>query len=518
MLSSLIESLSKPSAYPHKPEKVELIQTHISYILLAGDLAYKVKKPLDLGFLDFTTLESRKRFCEEEVRLNRRLAPDIYLGVVNIVRKGADYAVESAGNAVEYAVKMMRMDQNRMMDVMLEHDMVTREHINAIIEKLVPFYENAESGPHIDVYGETEKIKFNTDENFRTTVDLVGTAFTAERYGDIVDYTNTFLQKRFFFRKRIEDGKIRDCHGDLHSANICLSDDVIIYDCIEFNHRFRYGDVAADVAFLAMDLDFRGRADLSNHFAQSMALLSEDERLLEALPFYKCYRAYVRGKIHGIASGQSEQPEADRKKELRLARRYFSLAHRYSGAYHKPKVLVVFGLSGSGKSTLAQKLGREIGWPVINSDRVRKELAGLAPEERRREGFGEGLYSRAMTEKTYRTMIERAEEFLAEGQSVLLDATFSSSVERLQAISMAQRVDAELHFLLCQCPEAVILDRLRTRESQPGAVSDADTKVYSKQKEVFDFSGLDDLDNLLPVDTSAPSDWVAHDLADRFLH
>ncbi len=514
MLPALIESLSQPAAYPGKPHRVEMIQTHISYVFLADDLAYKIKKPLDLGFLDFTTLEARKRCCQEEVRLNRRLAPEVYLGVASIVRRGDGFAVEAEGEAVEYAVKMVRMPQSRMMDVMLEHDAVERDHINAIIEKLVPFYEKAESNHCIDEFGQTERIKFNTDENFQATEGLAGTAFTSERYEDIVRFTNAFLENRAFFTTRIDGGRIRDCHGDLHSANICLADPVIVYDCIEFNHRFRYGDVASDVAFLAMDLDFRGRADLSNHFARTMALLSEDEGLLAALPFYKCYRAYVRGKIHGIAAGQSERPEAERKKELRLARRYFALAHRYSGAYHKPRALVVFGLSGTGKSTLARKLGRELGWPVVNSDRVRKEMAGLQPQER----GGEDLYSRDMSRKTYRTMIERAEELLAEGQSAIMDAVFGSHEERLAAMAMARRVDAEIHFLHCHCAEEVILDRLRARESKLDEVSDADIRVYLKQKEFFNFAALDELDNPVMVDTSEPAGRLAQELAERFLH
>jgi uncharacterized protein len=517
MLPPLIQSLQDPSVYPHRPASVEMLQTHISYIFLAGDVVYKVKKPVDLDFLDFTTLEKRRHYCFREVELNRRLAPDVYLGVVEIASGEGRIRVEGAGQVEEYAVKMRRLPGERMMDLMLARGEVDRSHIDAIIAVLVPFFENAEHGPEIESYGSAESVKFNTDENFSETRDFVSTILAEERYRDIERFTNRFLENRALFERRIQEGKIRDCHGDLHSANICLADDVVIYDCIEFNRRFRYQDIAADVAFLAMDLDFRGSADLANYLAREFSRRSGDRDLLLMLPFYKCYRAYVRGKVNGFAVSQSEQSSEDRVKDLRIARRYFALAHRYTGAYHRPKVMVMFGLSGTGKSTVAEKLGRELGWPVLNTDRVRKDLAGIGTLERRGDAFGKGLYSPEMTQRTYREMVDRAGAFLEEGQSVILDGVFGKGEERIMVAEMARRMDAEPYFLLCECPEDMVRDRILARTMENDSVSDADFAIYLKQRDFFDIAGLESLENYIPIDTSEPAEVVAHELAERFV-
>jgi aminoglycoside phosphotransferase family enzyme/predicted kinase len=517
MTLSLPHDLLDPAAYPHRPAKVDLLQTHISYIFLAGDLAYKVKKPVTFDFLDFSTLEKRGYFCEQEVLLNRRLAPRIYLGVSPITSEEGCIRVEGAGAPLEYAVKMIRLPQEGMMDVMLDRSEVNQAHMIQIINVLVPFFQYAERGPHIDAFGTLEAIKFNTDENFAETREYRSTALTPDRFKDILSYTEEFYRNRDLFEERIRQGRIRDCHGDLHSANICLASEVIIYDCIEFNHRFRYQDVAADVAFLAMDLDFRGRADLSNFFVKEFARQSNDDQLTTILPFYKCYRAYVRGKVLAFACMQPEQTAEERSRDLRLAKRYFALAHKYTGAYHRPKILVIFGLSGTGKSVLAQALNRELAWPVISSDRVRKELAGLKPTERRVEAFGEGLYSEEITKKTYALMMERAEAFLAEGQSVILDGTFLKSEQRLLVLTLARNVDAEAHFILCQCAEEIVRKRLKAREIDLTEVSDARWEIYCEQKKRFSLDETSTLPHLLVADTSKEAEKLAHELAEEFV-
>ncbi len=517
MLPPLIQALCDPAVYPHKPKNVELFQTHISYVFVAGDFAYKVKKPVDLGFLDFSTLEKRLGFCHREVALNRRLAPSTYLGVVEITSRHGGYAVEGAGDVEEYAVKMRRLPQDRMMNVLLDRGEVTRRHIGAIVEVLAPFYEEAEHGTHIDKYGSVEKVKFNTDENFEETREFVSTALTEQRFRDIEEYTDAFLRNGKLFADRIDQGRIRDCHGDLHSGNICLAEETIVYDCIEFSHRFRYSDVAADVAFLAMDLDFRGRADLANYLVREISQRSDDPGMALMMPFYKCYRAYVRGKVGMFAALQQERDEADRTADLRRARRYFALAHRYTGAFHRPRIVVVFGLSGTGKSTVAVQLAKELGWPSINSDSLRKELAGLPPLEPHPEEFAAGIYSPEMTAKTYAAMRERAEAFLEEGQSVILDATFGSRVERDAVVESAKRADGETWFLLCECPSEVIRERLTERAAKKQGSSDADWEVYLRQKQLFDHGGLEGLETLLFVDSTLPPEKTVHVIADRFI-
>jgi len=517
MTLSLPHDLLDPAAYPHRPARVDILQTHISYIFLAGDLVYKVKKPVAFDFLDFSTLEKRRYFCDQEVLLNRRLAPRIYLGVEPITSQKGRITVEGPGTPLEYAVKMIRLPQERMMDIMLNRSEVDQDHMIQIISVLVPFFQYADRGPHIDAFGNPEAIRVNTDENFAETREYMSTALTSERFNDIVSYTKECYRNRDLFEERIRQGKIRDCHGDLHSANICLSSEVIIYDCIEFNHRFRYQDVAADVAFLAMDLDFRGRADLSNFFVREFARQSSDDQLMTILPFYKCYRAYVRGKVLAFACMQSEQTTEERSKDLRLAKRYFALAHKYTGAYHRPKVLVVFGLSGAGKSTLAQALSRELGWPVISSDRVRKGLVGVQPTERSVAPFGEGLYSEGITQKTYAALIERAEFFLAEGQSVILDGTFLRSDQRLLVLNLAQNVDAETRFILCQCPDEIVYKRLAARDMDQTVVSDARWEIYCEQKKRFSLDDASTLPDVLVMDTSRDAGKLAHELAEQFV-
>jgi hypothetical protein len=327
----LVAALMEPAAYPEPTSRVELVQTHISWVFLTKAYAYKVKKPVDLGFLNFTTLRRRHHYLNEELVLNRRLCPEIYLQVLPITARGPGVKVGGKGHALEYALQMVRMPQDRMMDEVADRGELVQEHLDRIIARLVPFYEQAASGPRIDRYGEPAVIAFNHEENFSRTEPLVGWVLSGERFEAIRTFARTFLRRRRgLFLKRIRDGRIRDCHGDLHMRNICLADGVYIFDCIEFNPRFRYGDVAADVDFLAMDLDFHGFKELSRHFVERFSEQSRDPELLEVLDFYKCYRACVRGKINAFVAQDREQPPEAREQALEQARAYFELAGEYA--------------------------------------------------------------------------------------------------------------------------------------------------------------------------------------------
>jgi len=331
-LPSYLDFLKDPGAYPHRPAKVTLLQTHISYVFLAGPYVYKVKKPVDFGFLDFTTLTKRKYYCEEELRLNRRLCPDIYLDVVAIKQKGDDFRLDGpGGRAVEYAVKMARLPEDGMMDKVIAAGNLTPEMVDRIVEILVTFYRNAEVGPEITAAGSRDAVAKNIRDNFQQTERFVGCpVLCADHFAKISAYAEEFLAKEELFRKRQDEGWIREGHGDLHSANICLGERIWIFDCIEFNPRLRYGDVAADVAFLAMDLDYRGQGRLSARFVDTFSERIGDPGLRTMLNFYKCYRAYVRGKI-GLLTGQAaEVDEATRSAALGRAGRYFKLAVRYA--------------------------------------------------------------------------------------------------------------------------------------------------------------------------------------------
>jgi aminoglycoside phosphotransferase family enzyme len=332
------QALLDPQAYPHKPQKIELVQTQMSFIFLTGDYVYKVKKPVNLGYLDYTTLEKRHFFCRQELELNRRLCPDAYLAVVPITmslrgakRRSNLVRIEGQGKAIEYAVKMKQLPQDRMMDVLLPRGQVTREMITRVAEKLADFHKKAETNPNIAAFGKLDVIRQNTDENFAQTEKYIGLTIPSTKYNLIRSYTDDFIvNNTSLFDKRVREGRIRDCHGDLHAAHICFIDGICIYDCIEFNDRFRYSDVASEIAFLAMDLDRYQQADLSKHLVDAYVKLSQDEELLKLLNFYKCYRAYVRGKVESFKLDDPYIPEAEKAKVLLVAQSYFQLAESYT--------------------------------------------------------------------------------------------------------------------------------------------------------------------------------------------
>ncbi len=496
----------KKESFPNKPESLEIVQTHISYVFIADDMVYKIKKPVNFGFLDFTTLELRKLYCEKEVELNRRLCPEVYLGVIPISETEGGYELESGENIVEYAVKMRKLPIEGMMAKLIEHKALTKKHIDLIVNVLVPFFKNAKTGKGVNEYGSIETVSFNTEENFTQTKEYVGRAINRWRYDEIVNWTRDFLRdKKALFESRINGGYIREGHGDLYSANICFDDlkKVYIFDCIEFNERFRSGDVASDIAFLSMDLDFHGLRELSEYFVNSYVEKSDDRELLKVLDFYKCYRAYVRGKIGCFTSDDPALSEEKRKEALEAARKYFDLAYLY--AEGKPRVFVVFGLSGTGKSTLARALAKETLAEWIPSDIVRKSLVGIAPTEHHYEPFEKGIYSREYTEKTYAKMVELAKESLLKGRDVILDATFRDRAYRERVTRELSFVD--IYWLWCVADDSVVRERFMKRKESED-ISDARWEIYLAQKEKFEAPDEVDPQKLIKLDTSEGVDLV----------
>jgi len=330
-LPGFISALLRSEIYPHPAEDIRLVQTHISFVLLAGNMVYKFKKPVDFGFLDFSTLEKRRQCCEQELLLNRRLCPGIYLDLITVTAEGEEYALNGTGEVIEYGVKMTRMPEERMMINLIQADALGREHIDAVVERLIPFYQQADRNAEIDDFGTAQSVAVNVLENFEQTGSFVGKgAISQEQFDKISSWAKAFLTQDEYFSRRIEGGYIRDCHGDLYSANICLADKVYIYDCIEFNQRFRYCDVASDIAFLAMDLDFHGLEELADYCVDRFRKQSGDSGLSEMLNFYKCYRAYVRGKIGLFTAADPAVDEAVKKSCTEAAAKYFALAARYA--------------------------------------------------------------------------------------------------------------------------------------------------------------------------------------------
>ena len=517
-MEKLIEDLLRPEAYPHRPGEIELRQTHISWVFLAGELVYKIKKPVDFGFLDFTTLEKRKHFCEREVVLNRRLCPEIYLGVVPVVKTPEGFRFEGEGEVVEWAVKMRRLPEEGMMGRLIKEGALTRNHLELLVQKLVPFYQKAETGLEVNRYGSLETVRFNVEENFEQTRAFVGKALSRLRYEYIVAWSRRFMEEnQGLFSARIEGGFIRDGHGDLYSANICYDDlrEVYVFDCIEFNERFRCGDVAQDLAFLSMDLDFHGLTDFSRFFINRYVELSNDPGLYDLLDFYKCYRAYVRGKIGCFTWASEGVPQEEREAALANARRYFDLAYRYAGG--KPFLIVVFGLSGTGKSVLARTISTELLAEYYNSDVVRKELAGLLPSEHRYEPFEKGLYAPEMTERTYEELLRRAEAALLTGRDVVLDATYRKRAHREALLQLARKLEVPILFILCEAPEEVIRERLERRAQEAEEPSDGRWEIYLAQKERFETPEEIPSENLLRLETTEPPERLAEKVETRLL-
>jgi len=475
------------------------VQTHLSLVFLAGERVYKVKKSLDLGFADYSTLERRRRFSEAEVRLNRRLAPGVYLGVVPVTR-GPDGSllVGGPGEAVEVAVEMRRLPADRMLDRLLAAGEIDNEQMETLAELLVRFHADAATGPEVDEHGSPEAVAFNVRENFEQTEPFAAPPGSIGPAGarTLSPALHTFLSaaaERFLARerdlleRRVREGRIREGHGDLHAGNVCFTrEGVVVYDCIEFAPRLRCLDVACDLAFLAMDLDYRGFRGFSRYLVRSYAERAGDAELERLIGFYKGYRALVRAKVASFAAAEPELAPAERERRRLEAMRYFHLA----AAYELPPVLILTcGLPASGKSTAARSLGVPFEAVLLRSDTRRKHLAGMAPTQRASAGFGAGIYTPAMSERVYRELLAAAGEALHAGRSVVVDASFSRAARRRPFLELAQAAGAPALVVETVVPEATIRERMAARALDLGEVSDADFGVYVGMRKTYEPPG-----------------------------
>ena len=482
-LPEVITALLDPAQYEDENlSRVELLQTQMSFVLLTGRYAYKIRKPVNLGYVDYSTLEKREHFSRTELELNRRLCPDSYLGLVPVTRHRGKIRLGDGGEIVDYAVKMKRLPQNGMMDRLLETGGLTAEMVMAVARRMAEFHQKAATGGEIDTFGSLETIRGNVRENFEQSRPYIGRALSQAHFDALQGYFDRFLETgESLFARRVAEGKIRDCHGDLHSAHVNFNgDDICVYDCIEFNDRFRYGDTASEIAFLAMDLDRHGRSDLKQVFVSEYVRYHNDRGLYALLKFYQAYRAHIRAKVACFKLDDPFVPDEEKAAELARAVGYFDLALAYT--LPRPRLFITSGLTGCGKSTVAAALTRHLGLRHISSDINRKKLAGIEPGSPAPAAYAEGLYSPDMTRRTYDAMLGEAEKTLAGGGSVILDATFLKKSDRARALRLAEQYSAEPVIIECRLDEKEAVTRLEQRAAEPGNVSDGCQAVYERQR------------------------------------
>ncbi len=486
----LIEAMTRPGFYPDFSRHVELKQTHISYVFLAGDYVYKVKKPVHFPFLDCTNLTSRFRYCAEEVRLNARLSPRVYLGVFAILKTADSFILGPAVDvehpeAVEYAVKMRRLPEERMLDKLIASGNADSTSIRAIARRIAEFHATAKSNRGW-TYGSALSIWRDIIEDIAQNKMFIGRTLGKDQLVAIDAFCRAFVNGHWrALNERAYEGRVREGHGDLRAEHICLdSNEIDVIDCVEFSERLRYCDAASEIAFLAMDLDRLGVSRLADELVEVYAEISGDEDFGVFVPFYKCYRACVRGKVESLKSLEREVGVAERERAGQLASSYFDLASRYASD-RSPALIVVCGLSGSGKSTVARLLQHRKGFKVINSDRVRKRLAAVPAHEHSFADYGANIYSDRFTKITYDTMLAEAESLIRSGCGAILDATFKASADRQLALSLATRHGVPVLFVECVVSEEEAIRRLERRGSAQNEVSDATPEVHRRQRAVF---------------------------------
>jgi len=496
--------MERPEFYPHPVKEVEQRETHISKVFLTGDYVYKIKKPVSLGFLDYTTLEKRKYYCQQETILNRRLSRNTYLGVVAITLKEGRYYLEGPGRVIEYAVKMRQLAEDHCMLSLLRRGKINRKAIEQLAQTLTGFYGEAATDGKIDSFGSLKAIQANCEENFEQTTQFAGNILDERIFQIVRAATRSFLHRRkILFQHRVDAGKIRDCHGDLRSGHIYFTDGMQIIDCIEFNDRFRYADITSDLAFLAMDLDYEGFPKIAQHLINSYVQYADDPDVFVLIYFYKCYRAVVRAKVNCLRLAEKVLGEWGKSKLRRETDRYLNLAYQYAILFTRPTIWVVCGMVASGKSILSKKLSKTFAIKMLRSDLIRKELFGLQPDESMNAPFGEGIYSKGSRSLTYGKLFMRAQDEIEKGASVILDATFGSKHNRKEALRLARDMDANIIFVECVSPAAVLKERLKERGAKV-TVSDARLHHYKELKSRFE--SLEDITEEMhfQVDTQRP--------------
>lgn len=479
--ATLIRALCNPVLYDHEADSVELVETHISWVLLSGAYAYKIKKAVNLGFLDFSTLEKRRFFCGEELRLNRRLAPKLYLDVVPISGTSAEPKLNGTGSAIEYAVKMLRFPQEALLDRMLAQGKFTPAQADAMAREVARFHA-ATAAATPEGLGTPQAVHQPVRENFAQIAERSRGLPENVTLDPLKQWSEReFARRRTDFALRREHGLVRECHGDLHLGNMAWIDDQpILFDCIEFNPSLRWIDVISDAAFVVMDLHDRGRPDLAQRFLNTYLEQTGDFDGLRLLPYYLCYRAMVRAKVSCIRTDQSGLSTEQQQTASQQAAAYVHLASLFTRP-SRPWLLITHGYSGSGKTTATQLLLEQTSAIRLRSDVERKRLFGLAPDARSQSGIDQGLYTPDAHLKTYRHLEVLAREVLQAGFPVIVDAAFLKRAEREAFRSLALELGIPFLILELHAAEDTMRQRIVHREQFGRDASEATLQVLELQ-------------------------------------
>lgn len=508
--NKLIESLKEPNLYKHDIDSFRVRETHISTILLTGPYAYKFKKPVEFDFVDFRQLDDRKYYCEQELKLNQRLCPNLYDTVIPVNGTPENPSLNGNGPTIEYALKMTQFPEDNLLSHLADNDRLDADLVDATIEVLAQFHGRIDDQPP-EGMGTSGEISDTTKSNLSEIENTNLPPGKTKRYERISDWLTTKLSElETVFEERRKTGHVRNCHGDVHLNNIVtFRDEIKIFDCIEFNKAFRWIDVIDELAFLAMDLETRSKTKFAHRAVNDYLDLTGDHSALQLLDFYRTHRALVRCKVNLFQSDENDQDRIDSD-----ADHYLKLAESYT-RNRNVVLLLAHGLSGSGKTTVTQQFIDRHGAIRVRSDVERKRLADVDFKETPDPQRSSDVYSEEMTIRTYEVLETKTKQILQAGFPAIVDATFLKRHFRRQFINLAQDLDVPVGILTFQLPEKVLKERLRKREHEEESVSDADATVLPEQKEVADPLENPDVNSIFRIESAEVPAETINDI-DRF--
>jgi aminoglycoside phosphotransferase family enzyme/predicted kinase len=517
----LIEQLLNPALYPHPVEGLELLETHISWVILTGDYVYKLKKPVNFGFLDFSTLEKRKYYCNEEVRLNKRLAPQIYLQTVSVTGTEDRPSFGGPGPTMEYAVKMRQFRQQDQFDRLLANQKLHRQDITDLAHIIAKFHQNAQRTTADSVFGDPDHIHAPVQENFSQIDALIESNADRVALSEVASWSQyEFECLKTNIIERKQQGFVRECHGDMHLRNIAkFKNAIVIFDCIEFNDNLRWIDVISEIAFIEMDLHDRGRRDFANVLLNTYLQNTGDYPAMGLLRYYLVYRAMVRAKVDCIRAHQEGISSDEQIQTLKEFRHYLNLARQFTKPT-PPFLLITCGLSGCGKTYATDRLMEHLLFIRVRSDVERKRLFGLAPGDSSDSALDSGIYTTEASQNTYKRLAEVTRTVLTAQWSILVDAAFLQYEQR----HLFQNIAKELHvpFLILHftAPQEVLTQRVILRQQQSKDASEADHRVLEAQISHQQPPSPDEQPYTLEVDSSGAIDFssLAQDIQARLSH